>query len=116
MKYGTRHVLVLTGFPPSTKTAYLEKLLENFKDRGVVIRWVNDTVALAVFRTSKIGNNVFKIIFEFLVKLNQISGGKHFVELGFAVCDMSLICALIFFVEMFVLCHDVMIGPALVPT
>ncbi|XP_057484541.1 uncharacterized protein LOC130770914 isoform X1 [Actinidia eriantha] len=54
LKYGTRHVLVLTGFPPSTKTAYLEKLLENFKDRGVVIRWVNDTVALAVFRTPKI--------------------------------------------------------------
>ncbi|KAL3530311.1 hypothetical protein ACH5RR_009633 [Cinchona calisaya] len=49
--YGTQHVLVLADFPPSTTTADLEKLLERFKDRGVVIRWVNDTVALAVFRS-----------------------------------------------------------------
>lgn len=49
LNYGTRHVLVLADFPPSTKTNDLEKLLEKFKD--VAIRWVNDTVALAVFRT-----------------------------------------------------------------
>ncbi|KAL7174595.1 hypothetical protein ACSBR2_033774 [Camellia fascicularis] len=54
VKYGTRHVLVLADFPTSTRTADLEKLLENFKDRGVEIRWVNDTVALAVFRTPAI--------------------------------------------------------------
>ncbi|KAM7496996.1 hypothetical protein LguiA_021410 [Lonicera macranthoides] len=54
LKYGTRHVLVLADFPPSTKTTDLERLLENFKDRGFVIRWVNDTVALAVFRTPSI--------------------------------------------------------------
>ncbi|XP_009613981.1 uncharacterized protein [Nicotiana tomentosiformis] len=48
--YGTRHVLVLADFSPSTKTNDLEKLLEKFKD-DVAIRWVNDTVALAVFRT-----------------------------------------------------------------
>lgn len=53
--YGTRHVLVLADFPPSTTTADLEKLLERFKDHGVVIRWVNDTVALAVFRSPSIG-------------------------------------------------------------
>ncbi|XP_060965992.1 uncharacterized protein LOC133034693 [Cannabis sativa] len=52
--YGTRHVLVLADFPPSTKTIELEKLYENFRDRGVVIRWVNDTTALAVFRTPSI--------------------------------------------------------------
>ncbi|KAE9462006.1 hypothetical protein C3L33_06059, partial [Rhododendron williamsianum] len=54
LKYGTRHVLVLADFPPSTRTGDLEMLLENFKDRGFVIRWVNDTVALAVFRTPPI--------------------------------------------------------------
>lgn len=59
VKYGTRHVLVLADFPLSTKTTDLEKLLENFKDRGFVIRWVNDTVALAVFRTPSIGINIF---------------------------------------------------------
>ncbi|KAG5602752.1 hypothetical protein H5410_034122 [Solanum commersonii] len=50
VNYGTHHVLVLADFPPSTKTNDLEKLLEKFKD-NVAIRWVNDTVALAVFRT-----------------------------------------------------------------
>ncbi|WRX33359.1 hypothetical protein QQP08_025846 [Theobroma cacao] len=47
-KYGTHHVLVLADFSPSTRTTYLEKLFEDFRDRGVVIRWVNDTTALAV--------------------------------------------------------------------
>ncbi|KAJ4826816.1 hypothetical protein Tsubulata_016036 [Turnera subulata] len=53
-KYGTRHVLVLADFPPSTNTMQLEKLFEGFKDRGFSIRWVNDTVALAVFRTPSV--------------------------------------------------------------
>ncbi|XP_050369851.1 uncharacterized protein LOC126787971 isoform X2 [Argentina anserina] len=53
-KYGTHYILVLSGFPPSTRTIELENLFEDFKDRGVVIRWVNDTVALAVFRTPAI--------------------------------------------------------------
>ncbi|XWS73830.1 hypothetical protein CRYUN_Cryun02cG0163200 [Craigia yunnanensis] len=50
-KYGTRHVLVLADFSPSTRTTDLEKLFQDFRDRGFVIRWVNDTTALAVFRT-----------------------------------------------------------------
>lgn len=53
--YGTGHVLVLYNFPPSTRTMELEKLFEKFKDDGVAIRWVNDTVALAVFRTPTLG-------------------------------------------------------------
>ncbi|KAJ0084570.1 hypothetical protein Patl1_30301 [Pistacia atlantica] len=53
-KYGTRHVLVLADFSPSTRTTDLEKLLEEFRDRGFVIRWVNDTVALAVFCTPSV--------------------------------------------------------------
>ncbi|KAI3965461.1 hypothetical protein MKW92_043086 [Papaver armeniacum] len=66
--FGTSHVLVLADFPPSTRTMELEKLFESFKDRGFVIRWVNDTVALAVFKTPSIAleacNNIqasFKI-------------------------------------------------------
>ncbi|VVB16872.1 unnamed protein product [Arabis nemorensis] len=50
-KYGTRHVLVLAGFSPSLRTTDLEKLFEDFKDSGFIIRWVNDTTALAVFKT-----------------------------------------------------------------
>ncbi|KAL2932707.1 Coiled-coil domain-containing protein R3HCC1L [Bienertia sinuspersici] len=49
--YGTHHVLVLDGFHPSTTTTDLERLFEGFRDRGFAIRWVNDTLALAVFRT-----------------------------------------------------------------
>ncbi|EOA22260.1 hypothetical protein CARUB_v10002848mg [Capsella rubella] len=50
-KYGTRHVLVLAGFSPSLRTTDLEKLFKDFKDSGLIIRWVNDTTALAVFKT-----------------------------------------------------------------
>ncbi|CAA0404067.1 unnamed protein product [Arabidopsis thaliana] len=50
-KYGTRHVLVLAGFSPSLRTTELEKLFKDFKDSGFIIRWVNDTTALAVFKT-----------------------------------------------------------------
>ncbi|KAL3518632.1 hypothetical protein ACH5RR_021221 [Cinchona calisaya] len=52
--YGTRHVLVLADFPPTTTTSHLENLFERFKDRGVEIRWVTDTVALAVFSSPSI--------------------------------------------------------------
>ncbi|XP_031256555.1 uncharacterized protein LOC116114550 [Pistacia vera] len=57
-KYGTRHVLVLADFSPSTRTTDLEKLLEEFRDRGFVIRWVNDTIALAVFCTPSVALEV----------------------------------------------------------
>ncbi|XXG62517.1 hypothetical protein AAC387_Pa05g0858 [Persea americana] len=53
-RYGMSHVLVLADFPPSTRTTDLEKVFEKFRDQGVVIRWVNDTVALAVFRNPSI--------------------------------------------------------------
>jgi len=59
VKYCASHALVLADFPPSTKTADLEKLLENFKNRGFVIRWISDTAALAVFRTPIIDNAIF---------------------------------------------------------
>lgn len=55
--YGTHHVLVLAGFSPNTRTTDLEKALDKFKDR-FVIRWVNDTTALAVFGTPSAGNDI----------------------------------------------------------
>ncbi|XP_004506224.1 uncharacterized protein [Cicer arietinum] len=51
LKHGTGHVLVLANFAPSTRTTDLEKLFDVIKNCDFVIRWVNDTVALAVFRT-----------------------------------------------------------------
>ncbi|XP_011090299.1 coiled-coil domain-containing protein R3HCC1L isoform X2 [Sesamum indicum] len=51
--YGSHHVLVLSGFPPSIRTTDLEKLLEKFKE-SFVIRWVNDRTSLAVFKTPSI--------------------------------------------------------------
>ncbi|KAL5574576.1 hypothetical protein UlMin_016275 [Ulmus minor] len=60
--YGTRHILVLADFLPSTKTIELEKLFDDFKDGGVVIRWVNDTTALAVFQTPSIALEASKHI------------------------------------------------------
>ncbi|XP_030521019.2 uncharacterized protein LOC115734400 [Rhodamnia argentea] len=69
-RYGTSHVLVLAGFPPSTRTTELEKLLEDFINRGVVIRWVNDTTALAVFRTPAIALEALSSIqFPFTVRI-----------------------------------------------
>ncbi|KAD5960419.1 hypothetical protein E3N88_11891 [Mikania micrantha] len=54
LKYGTRHALVLEDFQPSMTTSGLENMLEKFNYQDVVIRWVNDTTALAVFRTPAI--------------------------------------------------------------
>ncbi|KAF5803453.1 putative Coiled-coil domain-containing protein R3HC1/R3HCL [Helianthus annuus] len=54
LKYGTRHALVLEDFQPSMTTSGLENMLEKFNYHDVVIRWVNDTTALAVFRTPTI--------------------------------------------------------------
>ncbi|KAL6613752.1 hypothetical protein ACP70R_036022 [Stipagrostis hirtigluma subsp. patula] len=55
-QFGTRHVLVLYDFSPSTRTSDLERIFEKFGDHGVAIRWVNDTSALAVFRTPSAAN------------------------------------------------------------
>ncbi|KAJ6821000.1 R3H and coiled-coil domain-containing protein 1 [Iris pallida] len=56
LRFGTGHVLVLYDFSPSTRTIDLEKLFDDFRDRGFAIRWVNDTTALAVFRTPSIAH------------------------------------------------------------
>lgn len=56
LRFGTGHVLVLYDFSPSTRTIDLEKLFDDFRDRGFAIRWVNDTTALAVFRTPSVAH------------------------------------------------------------
>ncbi|WOL02314.1 R3H and coiled-coil domain-containing protein 1 [Canna indica] len=80
--YGTSHVLVLYDFSPSIRTTDLEKFFEKFKDGGVAIRWVNDTTALAVFRTPALArDSQNKIHFPFKIRslqeddslLNQVS-------------------------------------------
>jgi hypothetical protein len=50
VKYGTSHVLVLDGFSPKVSTRELEDMFKAFIGHGVVIRRINDTIALAVFR------------------------------------------------------------------
>ncbi|KAF5744919.1 coiled-coil domain-containing protein R3HCC1L isoform X4 [Tripterygium wilfordii] len=54
---GTRHVLVLADFSPTLRTIDLEKLFQDFRDCGFIIRWVNDTTALAVFKTHQLAFN-----------------------------------------------------------
>lgn len=62
LRFGTAHVLVLYDFSPSTRTIDLEKLFDDFRDRGFAIRWVNDTTALAVFRTPSIAHEALTSI------------------------------------------------------
>jgi hypothetical protein len=64
-QFGTRHVLVFYDFPPSTRTTDLERIFEKFGDHGVAIRWINDTSALAVFRTPSAGNLVLAAIWNY---------------------------------------------------
>ncbi|KAL0709869.1 hypothetical protein Bca4012_016847 [Brassica carinata] len=61
-KYGTRHVLVLADFSPNLRTTDLERLFVNFKDSGFLIRWVNDTTALAVFKTPSTAQEACKSV------------------------------------------------------
>ncbi|KAJ4979193.1 hypothetical protein NE237_009973 [Protea cynaroides] len=69
-RFGTDHALVLDGFPPSMKTTDLEKLFVDYTDCGVAIRWVNDTVALAVFQNPSIANKALNSIrCSFVVRL-----------------------------------------------
>jgi hypothetical protein len=65
-RFGTRHVLVLYDFPSSTRTTDLERIFDKFGDHGVAIRWVNDTIALAVFRTPSSGNLGLTVISDIL--------------------------------------------------
>ncbi|GLJ55835.1 hypothetical protein SUGI_1198860 [Cryptomeria japonica] len=62
LKYGTSHVVVVCGFSPKIPTRELEHLFEAYTNHGVVIRRVNDTVALAVFRNPASAREALKSI------------------------------------------------------
>lgn len=49
------HVLEVSNFPGEFKTQDLMMLFSQYKETGFDIKWVDDTHALAVFSSSKIG-------------------------------------------------------------
>lgn len=49
------HVLEVSNFPTEFKTQDLLMLFAQYKESGFDIKWVDDTHALAVFSSSKIG-------------------------------------------------------------
>lgn len=50
------HVLEVSNFPGEFKTQDLMMTFSEYKDSGFDIKWVDDTHALVVFSSSKIGN------------------------------------------------------------
>lgn len=64
------HVLEISNFPAEFKTQDLMMLFSAYKESGFDIKWVDDTHALAVFSSSKVGKrndglnlNVFVVSF-----------------------------------------------------
>lgn len=53
------HVLEVSNFPIEFKTQDLMQIFSEYKDSGFDIKWVDDTHALVVFSSSKIGNFFF---------------------------------------------------------
>ncbi|KAG0502231.1 hypothetical protein HPP92_002303 [Vanilla planifolia] len=51
LRYGTSHAIVLYDFLPNTRTIQLEKLFDSYIERWGCHSWINDTTAIAVFRT-----------------------------------------------------------------
>lgn len=49
------HVLEISNFPVEFKTQDLMMLFSQYKETGFDIKWVDDTHALAVFSSSKVG-------------------------------------------------------------
>ncbi|KAI4966287.1 hypothetical protein ZWY2020_041848 [Hordeum vulgare] len=94
-RFGTRHALVLYDFPPSTRTTDLERIFEKFGDHGVAIRWVNDSVAPAVFRTPSSGNFVLTVISDnlsacFFIYHDLETVAKFLFNLDFYYGDVQL--------------------------
>lgn len=56
------HVLEISNFPVEFKTPDLMMLFSQYKETGFDIKWVDDTHALAVFSSSKIGEYLICII------------------------------------------------------
>lgn len=51
------HVLEISNFPVEFKTQDLMMLFSQYKETGFDIKWVDDTHALAVFSSSKVGES-----------------------------------------------------------
>lgn len=49
------HVLEVSNFPAEFKTQDLMQIFSPYKESGFDIKWVDDTHALVVFSSSKIG-------------------------------------------------------------
>lgn len=49
------HVLEVSNFPVEFKTQDLMMVFSTYKESGYDIKWVDDTHALAVFSSSRIG-------------------------------------------------------------
>lgn len=73
-QFGTSHVILLYDFPSITRITYLESLFENFRERGVAIKRVSYTVALAVFRTPSAAQEAQTSI-EFPFKVRRLEEG-----------------------------------------
>lgn len=58
------HVLEISNFPVEFKTPDLMMLFSQYKETGFDIKWVDDTHALAVFSSSKIGEHLFCTVSE----------------------------------------------------
>lgn len=95
-RYGTQHVLVLADFPASTGTTELEKLFENFRHHEFVIRWVNDTTALAVFQTPAVGDDKI-FLFVVILKSKRISSIYFKLDLACYYLHSSILFLEIFY-------------------
>lgn len=55
------HVLEVSNFPIEFKTQDLMMIFNEYKEHGYDIKWVDDTHALVVFSSSKIGKSIYLI-------------------------------------------------------
>lgn len=63
------HVLEVSNFPVEFKTQDLMMVFSEYKDLGFDIKWVDDTHALVVFSSSKIGKRIKSTNFEIAINL-----------------------------------------------
>lgn len=67
------HVLEVSNFPVEFKTQDLMQVFAQYKEKGFDIKWVDDTHALAVFSSSRIGKFYFFLFYrKFLIFFNVI--------------------------------------------
>lgn len=57
------HVVEVSHFPPEFKTQDLMMLFMQYKESGFEIKWVDDTHALVVFSSARIGKSFIVTLF-----------------------------------------------------